>query len=344
MKRLLILGVLGAAFHACAGSALRRPVKRAVQFYESESCGGKVLNAATAKDMGLGRLVNLSFMAKASQSDFDVAPADPASLQCLARRLAKEEHHKISPMRRHVVWVHLQNLAESFMCLEATRQGERTPENCVWPDEDRSQRKQAKLVSCAEKAKQASAYTFSIVNRELHNSDNCDGPLFGTILRDPIAAMESALVANKFNKGDILHTLKNNNSHPKAGALDRYNRFDNFLTRSLSGAFQVPPGALSVKQLTKAKDQLKRMDVLMVMEELSEHAKQLSHTFGWDVSHLAAGRHRSKALPGHRARFTEDEMKFLRDVNKYDIELYDYGRQLAGELSAAAEKIRKQKQ
>jgi hypothetical protein len=243
--------------------------------------------------------------------------------------------------RKNIQWLHLHNFGGTFMCQEAARQGEATtPFNCNW--EDCSQ--QTGLFSCQVKAK-SEKYTFSMMERNLQTSDLCTEALFGTMLRDPVAGMQSTLVANKYDKAaimKIMETSQNMTAEHSAclPSWDTYQHFDNFATRSISGAYMLPPGGVTQEHLDMAKQRLRDMDVVLVLEELKQHAPQLSDKFGWDLSHLQTEKRANVWSRGTKKsqKLLPLEADFLRGANAIDYELYAFGKQLAAEKTAAASK------
>merc|ERR1711920_765343 len=66
---------------------------------------------------------------------------------------------------------------------------------------------------------------------------------------------------------------------------DTYQHFDNFIVRTLSGHYNLPPGRITRDNLEQAKEVLKRIDVILVLEELGRHWPQVQAVFRWSSSH-----------------------------------------------------------
>merc|ERR1719446_1363822 len=71
---------------------------------------------------------------------------------------------------------------------------------------------------------------------------------------------------------------------PCLPAWDTYQHFDNFATRTLGGAYLQAPCGITLDHLEAAKSQLRRMDVLLILEEMNEHLPQLQEIFHWNIS------------------------------------------------------------
>eukprot|EP00929_Paragymnodinium_shiwhaense_P020196 TRINITY_DN13532_c0_g1_i1.p1 TRINITY_DN13532_c0_g1~~TRINITY_DN13532_c0_g1_i1.p1 ORF type:complete len:385 (+),score=117.71 TRINITY_DN13532_c0_g1_i1:71-1225(+) len=242
--------------------------------------------------------------------------------------------------RKNVQWLHLHNYGGSFICQEAVRQGERTTGfNCNW--ENCSQ--QTGTFDCETKAR-SERYTFNMLERNLQPSDVCSDAISGTMLRDPLAGMQSTMIANHFDKAAILDILRTGNGAEAANhslclpAWDTYQHFDNFATRSISGAYLKAPGELTKDDLEAAKQRLRDMDVVMILEELGDHVPQLSTKFGWDTSHIQSKKKFNSWRPGitAKSRLEDGDKDFLRQVNALDYELYEFAKSLAREKTETA--------
>merc|ERR1712137_410978 len=115
----------------------------------------------------------------------------------------------------------------------------------------------------------------------------------GTMLREPLSALQSVLNHDRFDKVAILETLRGCSEKapakhfmyqppsklfssvlPCLPAWDTYQHFDNFATRTLAGAYAQAPCGITRSHLEAAKSQLQRMSVLTILEELSAHLPQ----------------------------------------------------------------------
>lgn len=246
---------------------------------------------------------------------------------------------QIDLTRKKVLWIHLHNFGGTFICSQAIAQGETTndfsPQGCFIPGEGCCT--QDNRATCQKRS--ASKFSFTMAERDVDDNDMCGDLLFGTILRDPLAACRSTLVANQFNKKELMKVLRSGNAGPVAHqpclpGWDSYQHFDNYVTRSLGDAYLVPPRQVTRAHLEKAKARLQKMDVLMIMQDMSEQMVQLEATFGWDLSLI----HPQQRVNQHKtgAVFTTDEASFLVNINALDYELYRFGTKLAEARTAKA--------
>jgi hypothetical protein len=246
--------------------------------------------------------------------------------------------------RKPILWIHLHNFAGTYVCMEASRQSEVVPPASGWPGclygNDLCSAASADRVHCQDRVQ--SAYSFSMIERDLADADICDDILLGTMLRDPLSGVRSTLVANSFNKQELLSIFSGEPSRmaehmPCLPRWDSFQHFDNFATRSLGKAYWRAPRQVQRVDLEKAKESLQRMDVVMILEELPDHIPQLEATFGWNP---AAMEPQQKAY-GHDCHAVDDalndtEQAFFRELNSLDYELYAFARELAANRTATA--------
>lgn len=222
------------------------------------------------------------------------------------------------------------------------------PDFCSTPKGDR--------IPCAFRTSLGSAVTWSAVEREVDDSDFCEGALLGTMLREPLRALQSVVAFDKYDKKAIIKTLKacnevvparhymyrppwNSTSDPPLclPAWDTYHHFDNFATRSLGGAYLVPPCGVNQTHVERAKLQLQRMDVVTILEEFSSHVPQLESIFHWNITSMPSGEKTNPSPIRYRRRaFTTDEMAFLESLNVLDRKLYKFAVSLAQEFTRKA--------
>lgn len=318
-----LLASLFTSFHPLL--ALKLQDREALRRYSFEGLSNKTHDdAMNAQDAGLNPSLSMLGMLDEWKSEDAVQDAQDAA-----------------NARKNVLWLHLHNFGGTFVCTEAAQQGERTPPaNCDW--EACSQ--QTDLVSCEKKAK-SGRYTFSMLERNLQPTDLCNEAIRGTMLRDPISGIRSTIAANGFELEKVMQIIMTQNVNattPHGPSClpewDHYQHFDNFATRSLSGAYTVPPKEVTKEHLAVAKQRLADMDVVLVLEELKDQWSQLSDHFGWKVSLVDPSHHvHSGPLKhGDAVLLETTEETFLRDLNVHDYELYAYAKQLAQEKSAAS--------
>eukprot|EP00435_Cladocopium_sp_Y103_P037771 s1107_g10.t1 len=247
-----------------------------------------------------------------------------------------------------VLWVHLHSYGGTTICDLARAHGEKVSppkDNCnIMPDGCSTPK--AFRIPCRKRAV-STQYTFSAVERVLDEDDlKCSGGpqnmLFGIMLRDPVAGLKSTLIGNEFEKGIILQTLRshvvtrNLAFHFCLPPFDTYQHFDNFAVRTLSGDYDVAPGEVTRQHLEKAKGVLSKLDVVLIMEDLTDHLAQLRAVFGWDVDVDRSVWHSHwHRIP--KNVFSVQEAAFLKEVNHLDYELYDFAQTLARQLTAQAQ-------
>lgn len=111
---------------------------------------------------------------------------------------------------------------------------------------------------------------------------------------------------------------------------------DNFQTRFLANAFDVPAGQITRDHLARARAFLQRNDfTVQVLEDLPEQGENLFKKLGWTWYKGAFKKktHSFKKLlknnPSYKAEhrdFTPEEQDYLRRLNQYDVELYNGAR------------------
>mmetsp|Transcript_29428 Transcript_29428/g.62651 ORF Transcript_29428/g.62651 Transcript_29428/m.62651 type:complete len:345 (+) Transcript_29428:38-1072(+) len=245
--------------------------------------------------------------------------------------------------RKQILWIHLHNFGGTFLCEEALKQGEIGPPNaysnwpgCLMPGDGCST--QTGRSSCKERAR--SPYTFTMLERDVDNADFCSEVIMGTTLRDPVDGIVSTLLANQFDKAEVIRMLQRGDAHaaaehrPCLPSWDTYQHFDNFATRSLGGGYRALPGHVSRSHLEVAKARLRSMDVVLILEDLHQHLPQLSVVLGWNMSSIDTQR----PSHGHSCSKKEDvltewERDFFTSVNALDYELFTYGKELAANLT-----------
>jgi len=269
---------------------------------------------------------------------------------CEARAEARRVGRRVPRARKHIMWWHLHNFAGTFMCHNAVVQGEHVPPlssprmaNCNLPLDGCSS--QSLNTNCRHRAHWALRPTFTSVERDAKPDDFCEQVLMGVMFRDPLDAMKSTAVNNLYDTGTILSVLRKelpaSTDVPHDGCTpewDTYQHFDNFATRTLGGGYAAKPQEVTRSHLDLAKERLARMDVVMTLEELPLHVLQLASSFGWDLG-LIDTRHKKNQHTEADTVFSHTELRFLREINALDYELYEYGQSLAKNLSASAAEL-----
>eukprot|EP00439_Symbiodinium_sp_Y106_P083277 s1880_g23.t1 len=249
-----------------------------------------------------------------------------------------------------VLWLHLHGYGGTTICDMARSQGEKIPraqDNCnVMPDLCSTPK--IFRTPCTKRASSLQ-YTFTAIERAVDEDDlSCSGGaasspgptmLYGAMLRDPLSGIKSTWIGNELEKDLILSAIKtktrprNFQYHFCLPPSDTYQHFDNFAVRTLSGDYDVAPGEVTSRHLERAKEVLSRLDVLLILEHLVDHLPQLHAVFGWDLVDNPWRSHRHR-IPKN-AMSPEEEI-FLKKVNAWDYELYEFGKELALERTAQA--------
>lgn len=280
-------------------------------------------------------------------------PAQQWSLLESGLKAAESETRKPPQDRRPVLWVHLHNFGGTFVCTEAIGQGEAGPPNayaswpgCLMPGDECSTPQGSGRSLCQARA--ASGYTFTALERDVEEADFCNDVIIGTTLREPLGGVESTLLSNEFDKSAVLDILRTERSHAASHTAclpewDTYQHFDNFATRSLGGGYSAPPRGVTREHLELAKSRLRKMGVVLILEELDVHLPQLSSVLGWNLALINTANHDHGPQQGHCAQskdgvLTESDRAFLKSVNALDYELYAYAQGLAANLTALASK------
>lgn len=264
--------------------------------------------------------------------------------------------------RKQVTWLHMHKFGGTFMTKMAGLQGEVFPPGSVnanWMP-DFCSTPQGQRILCAERTSlgsPSSEISWSAMERELDEGDFCEDAIMGTMLREPLGALQSVLSHDRFDKVAILETLRACSEKapakhfmyqppstvipampPCLPAWDTYQHFDNFATRTLAGAYSQAPCTITAFHLEAAKSQLQRMDVLVIMEELTEHLAQLQDIFRWNITLVQPWKKVNKK-PEKRSdgAFSLEEMEFLKGLNAMDLELYEFAMSLALNMTGQAQ-------
>lgn len=250
-----------------------------------------------------------------------------------------------------VLWIHLHGYGGTTICDMARSQGEKVPraqDNCnVMPDLCSTPK--IFRTPCTKRASSLQ-YTFTAIERAVDEDDlSCSGGaasspgatmLYGAMLRDPLSGIKSTWIGNELEKDLILAAIKtktrprNFQYHFCLPPSDTYQHFDNFAVRTLSGDYDVAPGEVTSRHLERAKEVLSRLDVVLILEHLVDHLPQLHAIFGWDLMMDNPWRSHRHRIP--KNAMSPGEEMFLKKVNAWDYELYEFGKELALERTAQA--------
>jgi hypothetical protein len=272
-----------------------------------------------------------------------------------------KEPRRVTIRHKPFVWLHVHKAGGTLMCEMAKRMEEKVviPENnCNWIGHDRwrDSGQPSLRKSCAERAKMyhESGFTYGQIEREVDDDELCEKFRYGVMFREPLALMASIM-----NYELWYQTMMEHNAYPDpflhfpanltAWLQDKIEAeavpvnelapsawLDNFQTRFLANAFDVPAGQITKEHLTRAQAFLQKHNVTVhVLEDLPMTGEKLFKELGWRWNKAALKRKKMSIHtiltnnPSHKTEqrpFTPEETEYLRRVNKYDLELYNGAR------------------
>lgn len=175
---------------------------------------------------------------------------------------------------------------------------------------------------------EAQGATWGQIERQLPDDDICPGAFeYGTMLRDPIALMLSMLnhveyfSIGKAFLGRLRKALKAGTTGPYQQSEGLWKLFDNYQTRVLANAMDVPGGQINATHLELARARLARFRVAARLEDLGpEHP--LFESLGWpdEARRQVAGRRKNPSMRIYK--FNNKERSWLEDINRHDLALY----------------------
>lgn len=244
--------------------------------------------------------------------------------------------------KKPLLWMHVHKAGGSFMCQMAKR-NERVvapEENCNWKGHDGYQQSgQAYTrVSCDERAKafHRRGFTYGQVEREMDSNEVCDEFRYGVMLREPMSLMHSLLnyeiwYTQKFAHHnlnippDMVDWLKGkiNDQTVPGDQFAPWVHLDNFQTRVIANAFDVPAGQISDEHVEKARSFLQNNGFMVhILEDLPTQGESLFNELGWKWQ--AGALHRKvNQLAMEERPFMPEEKQYLKELNKYDYALYN---------------------
>lgn len=262
--------------------------------------------------------------------------------------------------KRPLVWVHLHKAGGTLMCKMAKKNENviQPSTNCNWEGHDGwiNSGDPAVRRSCSDRAKmfRLNGYTYGHIEREMGDFELCDKFRYGIMFREPLALMQSVVDFELWFQTTIEHTAY---SEPflkfpadvaewlrgkiaaKAVPLNERKPWvwlDNFQTRILANALDVPAGQINKDHLTRARALLQKHNfTVQVLEDLPNQGEKLFNELGWTWYEGALKRKPNsiheilEGFPMARAEersFTPAEEEYLRRLNQYDLALYNGAR------------------
>lgn len=249
---------------------------------------------------------------------------------------------RVKPM----LWVHIHKAAGTFMCGMARKAQEQVVEpndNCNWKLHDgyKDSGKNERALSCWERAEyfHAGRFSYAQIEREIWPEDLCwDDFDYGVVLREPLELMHSELnYRYQYYQGSTKASLfldlrkKLAQEGRFRGGRDQrpqWKFMDNMQTRLLANAMDVPAGQIGQQHLDRAKSLLANFSVVARVEDLSNEAgrRQIFRKLGWHHDRLFRKRDAEKMSNSVKKDlffFSDQEAEWLRNVNRWDYELYN---------------------
>lgn len=150
-----------------------------------------------------------------------------------------------------------------------------------------------------------------------------------TLLRNPIqVALSSYFYFEQGYRRDVLHQNVTT-MVPTVADMEQSkmrSMFDNLQTRYLSGLVRTKFGECSQEMLELAKTHLVRDFVLGLVERFDEAVVSLANIFGWRAPYYIRTNVSRTRMP--REQIAPDVLAWLREQNRFDIELYAFAETL----------------
>jgi len=249
--------------------------------------------------------------------------------------------------RKPFLWVHIHKAGGTFMCELAQLAGEAVVEPsdgaCNWRGQDQYKDSGKERLSCDDRARYFNHpkrnATWGQIEREFSQSDRCWKKFnYGVMLREPISLLESEvnyhpgcwLFGGPCGEGpekpdEFLSEFRNMLGNPfQHGGPDQFplwKFFDNFQTRVLAPAMDVPAGKLNATHLHAAQKALKQFTVVARLEDMPRHGSAIFERMGWRKSMMQHIGEPVNPSP-HDFHFNKQEKAWLRKVNQFDDQLY----------------------
>jgi len=252
-----------------------------------------------------------------------------------------------------LIWLHIHHELGTGLCITAIANGDRAvvpSTNCGWKKFDGFPQLGAKIPaapSCEVRSEffKQWGFTLGMIEREMYESDFCDGYRYATVLRDPvdyldsIAQFEYEMMVDihgelgETERPDYYDTVsldmltkvfKSGSFVPKDGNPDNFfygwQLLDNFHIRAILGedAYRVGPGKITSDHLKKAQERLSKFEFVKVLEPGATW-DGTSKMLGWRgvLEKPANNRY------GYDRYLKDGALAFLKELNVHDIALYN---------------------
>jgi hypothetical protein len=259
----------------------------------------------------------------------------------LRKRPLASPERIIRSKTKPLVWVHLHKAGGTLMC-QMAKKNEHVVypnENCNWKGHDSWKQSGPRYYkkTCADRARmfEAGGFTYEQVEREMDDDELCEEFRYGVMFREPLALMKSIVNFEIWEQRHFDHTFlevpadldmwlksKITMEAVPGNQLTPWSWLDNFQTRVLANAFHVPAGKITEEHLGKARAFLQNHSfTVQILEDLPTSGHELFQKLGWNVP-PSAFQHKVNAKPEETRPFTDEEVEYLRGLNKFDYELY----------------------
>jgi hypothetical protein len=257
-----------------------------------------------------------------------------------------------------LIYFHIHKAGGSLMCrfAQQTEMVVHPSDNCNWKGHDGygDAGQVAKRVPCEQRRAlfQQNGFTYGQIEREVADEEMCDDFDYAVMLREPNALMTSlwnfelwyawkGWGATKPEHSDPVGTLRATiewsadgcpgtpGGCPKEQSQNDqfWKFFDNFQTRFLANAFDVPAGQLTDEHAKKAAERLEKYRFKVeLLEELPTRSTSLFAALGWPgsfSSHIHEPVNADHSDGFQRRTLGKRELEYLETVNHYDRALYD---------------------
>ncbi len=147
-----------------------------------------------------------------------------------------------------------------------------------------------------------------------------------TLLRDPVERAISHYFHYRKMQFDPINPLAMRSSLSEWVGNCGLVEMDNGQTRRLAGDMDKPFGQVTQAMLERAKENLSRFSVVGLTERFEETQVLLNKTFDWPLYRYTP--RNVSELRLHRSEVSDQDVRFIMDCNRFDMELYRFAAEL----------------
>lgn len=269
---------------------------------------------------------------------FQVLPLQSDFVQGLIRRAgygrSQQQARAAQGPRKPYLWLHIHKAGGSFMCQMAGTAGEHIVDpndNCNWhghdgyPDSGHPERG----VTCEERVAhfREHGFTWGAIERELWPSDLCPDDFdYGVMLREPLALIISMMnfepdVNREFYEDARAAVAERRPGEP--GQHEHWKIVDNYQTRLLANAWEVPAGQVNASHASAARAFLEEhFQVVQRLEDMPINGSSLFQRLGWPDTMTELIQERVNPSE-HIYALTDNETEWVRQLNVHDYALWE---------------------